>query len=79
MVLAYILITVKPGYESEVANALVEYSQIIDIHILFGEYDLITKVKADSEIALKTFILNKIRSISYIESTRTLIVADKNR
>lgn len=79
MVLSYILITVNPNYESEVANELIKYQQVIDIHTLFGQYDIIAKVKADSEIALKTFILNKVRKIPNLVSTYTLIVADKNR
>jgi len=79
MVLSYILITVNPNYESEVANELVRYEQVIDIHLLFGQYDIIAKVKSDSEIALKTFILNKVKKIPNLVSTYTLIVADKNR
>jgi DNA-binding Lrp family transcriptional regulator len=79
MVLSYILITVNSNYESEVANELVKYEQVIDIHILFGQYDIIAKVKSDSEIALKTFILNKVRKIPNLTSTYTLIVADKNQ
>jgi len=76
MVLAYILITVKPTFESEVATELLKYHQIINTHVLFGEYDLIVKVKANSEIALKNFILNIIRKIPNVLTTRTLIVAD---
>ena len=79
MVLSYVLITVKPNHESEVANELVKYNQVIDIHLLFGQYDIIAKIKADSEIALKKFILNKIRRIPNLISTYTLIVADKNK
>ena len=76
MVLAYILITVNPGSESEVANEIIKYEQVKNTHLLFGEYDLIVKAKSTSEPALKTFILNKIRKIPNVLSTRTLIVAD---
>ena len=79
MVLAYILITVNPGFESKVAGEIIKYQQVINTHLLLGEYDMIVKVKANSESALKTFIFNKIRKIPNVLTTRTLIVADKNK
>ncbi|MBU2634448.1 MAG: Lrp/AsnC ligand binding domain-containing protein [Nanoarchaeota archaeon] len=76
MVLSYILITVNSGCEAEVASEILKYEQILNIHTLFGEYDLIVKAKSNSEPSLKTFIINKIRKTPNVITTRTLIVAD---
>ena len=48
-------------------------------HMLFGEWDLIIRVKASNEIELRETILNKISKIRGISDTNTLIVADSTR
>lgn len=45
------------------------------MNILYGEYDLIIKIELDGISELSDFILDKIRAISAIERTTTLIVA----
>lgn len=73
---AYILINTKYGREKEVAHELMELEQVENVHILYGQYDLITKVSALTMDDLEKFILNNIRSMRDIESTQTLIVSD---
>ncbi|MBL7148032.1 MAG: Lrp/AsnC ligand binding domain-containing protein [Nanoarchaeota archaeon] len=74
--LAYVLITTKSGYENQIATSLLEFSQVDNIHVLFGEFDIICRIKTNSEIELRKFILNKLRKIEGVEFTKTLIVAD---
>ena len=74
--LAYILITSKAGYENQIATSLLDFDSVGNIHVLFGEFDIICRIKANSEIEIRKFIINKVRKIEGVEFTKTLIVAD---
>ena len=41
-------------------------------HPLFGEFDFITKVEAENHNKLGSIVVNKIRSIEGVTSTKTL-------
>lgn len=77
MPLAYILINTARGSEDKVLNELKKIEGIIEVHTLYGMYDIIAKVEIkDTEDKFKENITWKIRRISEVESTITLIVAD---
>lgn len=79
MVLAYILVTVKSRQESKVAAELVKSKYIENIHLLYGLYDMILKVKAIDMDDLNNFTVKILPQIKEIERTSTLIVADKTK
>jgi len=72
MSLGFILISVAPTQEHEVYIKLSKISDIIEIHPLFGEYDLIAKIEAENFEKLGQIIVNKIRSIKGVIDTKTL-------
>ncbi len=72
MAIGFVLIHVAPAHEHEVYNKLSKIPQIIELHPLFGEYDLIAKIEADDFEELGTIIVNKIRSITGVLDTKTL-------
>jgi len=72
---AYILVTVEKGKEQEIYKELTNFSEISSINILFGEWDLLLKVRIENSESLGTFVLDKIRTISGVQITSTLIVA----
>jgi len=71
-VLGYVLVTIAPANEQEVFNKLSKLSEIVEIHPLFGEYDIIAKIEADDFEKLGGIILSKIRSIKGVIDTKTL-------
>jgi len=77
MIEAYILVNVKPGKEKE----LVEYvkkeigNNLISADVVYGEYDVILKVRVESFNELRSVLIEKIRSLDYVERTITLIIA----
>ena len=77
MVLAYILITTRGVDVSNVANELINIEEVTSSHIIYGEYDMIIRVKANNMGHLREINLNKISTIKGIDSTSTLIVADQ--
>jgi len=72
MAIGFVLINVAPAHEHEIYNKLSKIPQIIELHPLFGEYDLIAKIEADDFEELGTIIVNKIRSITGVLDTKTL-------
>jgi DNA-binding Lrp family transcriptional regulator len=72
MAVGFILINVAPAHEHEVYNKLSKIPQIIELHPLFGEYDLIAKIDANDFEELGNIIVNKIRSIAGVLDTKTL-------
>ncbi|MCQ5363164.1 MAG: Lrp/AsnC ligand binding domain-containing protein [Candidatus Methanomethylicia archaeon] len=77
MPLAYVLINTARGSEDKVLNELKKIEGIIEVHTLYGMYDIIAKVEIkETEKKFKENITWKIRRINEVESTITLIVAD---
>ena len=72
MAIGFVLINVAPAHEHEVYNKLSKIPQIVELHPLFGEYDLIAKIDANDFEELGTIIVNKIRSIIGVLDTKTL-------
>jgi len=59
-------------HEHEVYTKLSKVSEVIELHPLFGEYDLLAKIEADDFDSLGDIVVNKIRSIEGIIDTKTL-------
>ncbi|MBU0930069.1 MAG: Lrp/AsnC ligand binding domain-containing protein [Nanoarchaeota archaeon] len=79
MVLAYILITVKNRQGSRIAAELVKSKYVDNIHLLYGMYDMILRVKAIDLDDLHKFTVETLSKIKDIDRTATLIVADKTK
>jgi len=70
MAIGFVLINVAPAHEHEVYNKLSKIPQIVELHPLFGEYDLIAKIDAADFEELGTIIVNKIRAITGVLDTK---------
>ncbi len=73
MTIAYVLCATKSGMENTVLSALKSESVICEVYIVYGEYDLIVKVKVASPDELREFMTVTLRNIPEIERTTTLI------
>ena len=73
--LAYVLISLQEAKEREILDEITEYDEVKEAHVLFGEWDIIAKVEVANPDALGTFVMEKIRTISEVKVTSTLIVA----
>ena len=73
--IAYVLVSLKHSDEKEVQEKLQKHKEVIDVHILFGEWDLMVKIDVSSPEELGTFVMEKIRSMPDARLTSTLIVA----
>lgn len=70
--ICFILITTAPKMEHEVYAELDEISEIVEIHPLFGEYDLIAKAEMPTTRDIGMLVVDKIRPISGVLDTKTL-------
>ncbi|MBS3065222.1 MAG: Lrp/AsnC ligand binding domain-containing protein [DPANN group archaeon] len=75
MITAYVLIIAKSGAEKKVVEELGLYKEIEDAEILYGEYDILAKIKVKEISDLNEFLLSKVRRIDGVEKTSTLISA----
>ncbi len=73
MVMAYLLILVKPGEETTVVEKLNQMDEVKMTDVVYGEYDVIAKVEVPDMSALQKFLMEKIRKIDEIERTSTMI------
>ena len=71
MVATFILINSESGKELELMNRLEEINDISEVHAVYGLYDIVVKVDGD-QIANKTSVLSKIRTLKGVVSTLTL-------
>ena len=72
MAVGFVLISTAPAKEHDVYNELMKIDQVVELHPLFGEYDLIAKIEADDFNVLGQVVVDKIRSIQGVIDTKTL-------
>jgi len=72
MAIGFVLISTAPAKEHEVYNELLKVKEIVELHPLFGEYDLIAKIETEDFNALGEIVVDSIRSIPGVIDTKTL-------
>ena len=73
MVVWFVLINTSPTDEHMVYNQLCRMDEIEYVYPLFGEWDLIIKLVAESDNILENIMIEKIKTIKGILSVKTLI------
>jgi DNA-binding Lrp family transcriptional regulator len=76
MPLSYVLVTVELGSEEKVLKEVRDVPHVKECRRVYGTYDMIVKVEADSMDELKEVITWKIRRLPGVRSTITTIVID---
>jgi DNA-binding Lrp family transcriptional regulator len=66
-------INIETGHESEVVKELDKIEEVKEYTIVYGAYDIVAKVQADTMDKLKQVITWKIRRINNIRSTLSTI------
>ena len=75
---AFILLNTEIGAENQVLKALKKVEGVEEAHGLWGVYDIIANVKADSMEELKDIITKRIEKINRINSKLTMIINEKS-
>ena len=74
---AYVLFNIDAGFEEQVLKEAKTIGSIEEAYVSYGVYDLVMKVKADSMEQLKELVTHRLRAISNVRSTLTLILIEE--
>ncbi len=74
---AFVLINVEAGKEDSVLKHVRKIGTVEESYVSYGVYDLVVKVKANSMEELKDIVSHKIRAISELRSSLTLILVEE--
>lgn len=78
MVTAIVLLRVIPGKEYRVRDELLQLEEVEKASITFGEYDLFLEINVPKIKMLGPLISQKIRQVTGVQKTITLIIIDQN-
>ena len=70
MISAILLIKISPVKEQEVYNELLRIPEVVDAQVVFGEYDLIAKIKTKNFNALVQLVNENIETIPGVIDTK---------
>ncbi len=73
---AYVLINCDIGAEETIMSQLKEVDIVKEVHGVFGAYDIVILVEANTVESLRDIITWKIRKIEKIRTTLTMMVIE---
>lgn len=73
---AYVLINCDLGSEESIIGELKKSSQTVEVNGVYGVYDIVAKVRADTMEKLRETITWQVRKIDKVRSTLTMIVIE---
>jgi DNA-binding Lrp family transcriptional regulator len=76
MPVAFVLINAEIGSEDEVVTELRKLSNVRESYVVYGVYDIVARVEAESMDKLKEIVTWKIRRLDKVRSTLTMIVVE---
>ena len=76
MFMAYLLISTKIGLESTVLEALKKLEGVEEAHSLWGVYDIVARIKADTMDRLKLIITKIVGGNEDIHAKLTLFIKE---
>ena len=76
MPMAFVLINSDLGSEDELVKELKSIENVAEVYFVYGVYDIVVQVKADTMEKVKETITWKIRRLEKVRSTLTMIVVE---
>ena len=73
---AFVLINAEIGSEDEVLKQLKSLPNVKESYTVYGVYDIVAKVSADTMDKLKEIVTWKVRRLDKVRSTLTMIVVE---
>ena len=71
---AFVVINAEMGSEEEVLDELKKLEGVTEAYCVYGVYDIIVKVEADSMEELKDAVAWKVRKMNKVRNTLTMLV-----
>ena len=76
MVIAYVLISCDLGFDAEIVDEIKQVKDVKEVRGVFGAYDILVKLESANVENLKDTITWKIRKLSRVRSTLTLMAIE---
>ena len=76
---AYVLFNVSAGSEDLVLEKIRSIAEVQEAFFSYGVFDLVVKIKTDSMEQLKELISHRLRAITNVKSTLTLIQVEERK
>lgn len=74
---AFVLLNADLGCESRVAEDMKNIEGVSEASAVYGVYDILLKIDAESNEKLKECISNKIRRVKGVKSTLTMLILER--
>ena len=75
--MAFVMISVDTGKESEVLNELKKIENVREASLTYGAYDIVAEVEAETREKLEEVITGKVRRLNSLRSTLTMVVVEE--
>jgi len=76
MPMAFVLINAEIGSEEEVMKELKKVEGVVEAYVVYGVYDVVAKIRADTMDKLKDVVTWHVRRLNKVRSTLTMIVVE---
>tara|TARA_B100000700_G_C15060858_1_gene865723 strand:- start:2161 stop:2394 length:234 start_codon:yes stop_codon:yes gene_type:complete len=76
MPVAFVLFKTEPTRERDVYLALSGKDCVAEVHVLYGEFDLLVRVSSSDSNDLSSMLIQEFRQISGVRETQTMIAVD---
>ncbi|MGH9909758.1 MAG: Lrp/AsnC ligand binding domain-containing protein [Nitrososphaerales archaeon] len=73
---AFVLINAELGAEDSLIKELKNTENVSEVYVVYGVYDIVAKIEADTMEKVKETITWKIRRLERVRSTLTMIVVE---
>ncbi|MDG6989291.1 MAG: Lrp/AsnC ligand binding domain-containing protein [Nitrososphaerota archaeon] len=73
---AFVLVNADLGAEEDLLKKLREIPNVKEVYVVYGVYDIVARVEADTMEKVKETITWSIRRLDKVRSTLTMIVVD---
>jgi DNA-binding Lrp family transcriptional regulator len=73
---AFVLVNADLGAEEDLLKKLREIPNVKEVYVVYGVYDIVARVEADSMEKVKETITWNIRRLDKVRSTLTMIVVE---
>jgi DNA-binding Lrp family transcriptional regulator len=74
---AFVLINAEIGSEAEVLEKLKKVEGVVEAYAVYGVYDVVAKIQADTMDKLKEIVTWHVRRLDKVRSTLTMIAVEE--
>ena len=74
---AFVLINAEIGSETRVLHELKKTNEVKEAYMVYGVYDIVAKVTAETMEKLKDIVTWKVRRMDKVRSTLTMITIER--